>query len=311
MPELPEVETVRRGLNATTLHQPMTGAEVLLPRTIAYPDPLDFPSNLVNCTITQWQRRGKYLLAELGEAGGQGYLGVHLRMTGQLLWVPSDRSVEKHTRVRFFFQNDRELRFVDTRTFGQIWWVPPDRLPQDIVHGLQNLGPEPFDAAFSEEYLAAWCRDRKRPIKNALLDQTLVAGVGNIYADESLFLSNLHPTTHCADLQPKQLATLRRHVIQVLEDSIAAKGTTLRDYRTVEGVNGNYGGQAWVYGRDGEACRVCGTPIERIKLAGRSAHYCPQCQCPQCQQIAEPSIGRSPRRNTDRKTASSLKQKLD
>jgi formamidopyrimidine-DNA glycosylase len=111
-----------------------------------------------------------------------------------------------------------------------------------------------------------------------LLDQSLVAGIGNIYADESLFLSGINPLTHCTTLKPKQLATLRKHVIEVLEASIAASGTTLRDYRTVEGVNGNYGSQAWVYGRDKEACRVCQTTIERIKLAGRSAHFCPTCQ---------------------------------
>lgn len=282
MPELPEVETVRRGLNAKTLHHPLTGSEVLLDRTIAYPTPPEFveqfQSTLAGCTITQWQRRGKYLLAELGEDAEKGYLGVHLRMTGQLLWVSQTDPLPKHTRVRFFFDQSQELRFVDQRTFGQIWWVPPDREPAEIIHGLQALGPEPFDAAFSEQYLVEWMRDRQRPIKNALLDQSLVAGVGNIYADEALFLSQIHPTTLCAHLKPAQLQVLRENVLRVLNDSIAAQGTTLRDYRTVEGINGNYGGQAWVYGRDGEFCRVCGTPIERIKLAGRSAHYCPTCQ---------------------------------
>jgi formamidopyrimidine-DNA glycosylase len=159
-----------------------------------------------------------------------------------------------------------------------MWWVPADRNPNDIIHGLANLGPEPFWAEFSEDYLVNGLRDRHRPIKNALLDQSLVAGVGNIYADESLFLSRIHPKTSCSTLTRSQIASLRNHVIQVLEQSIAAQGTTLRDYRTVEGVNGNYGGQAWVYGRNGQPCLVCGTPIERMKLAGRSAHFCPSCQ---------------------------------
>ena len=276
MPELPEVETVRRGLNQTTLAQPITGVEVLLDRTIASPSIADFQTGLIGAQLKTWHRRGKYLIGELDH--DRGHLGVHLRMTGQTLWTKASVPLEKHTRVRFFMADDRELRYVDQRTFGQIWYVPPGLEPSEVMHGLKGLGPEPFSDEFSVSYLLNWMRDRKRPIKNALLDQSLVAGVGNIYADESLFLSRINPLTHCATLKKKQLETLRSHIIEVLEASIAASGTTLRDYRTVEGVNGNYGAQAWVYGRDGEACRVCGTTIERVKLAGRSAHFCPKCQ---------------------------------
>ena len=275
MPELPEVETVRRGLNERTLNRRVTAVEVLLDRTIAYPSVVDFQAGLVGTAFKTWHRRGKYLIGEL--ADDAGHVGVHLRMTGQALWTKPEVPLEKHTRVRFLM-GDQELRYVDQRTFGQIWWVPPGVAPPDVIQGLQRLGPEPFDAAFSDEYLATWMRDRKRPIKNALLDQSLVAGVGNIYADESLFLSGINPLTHCASLKPKQLSTLRAHIIEVLQTSISASGTTLRDYRTVDGVNGNYGSQAWVYGQDGQPCRVCATTIERVKLAGRSAHFCPKCQ---------------------------------
>lgn len=275
MPELPEVETVRRGLNATTLNQTIIQTIVLLDRTIAHPAPIEFPNKLQGHQLKIWHRRGKYLIGELQNGG---HLGVHLRMTGQLLWTTPDAPIEKHARVRFLMTGDRELRYVDQRTFGQIWWVPPGQAPATVIHGLNALGPEPFEDAFSEPYWIDWMRDRKRPIKNALLDQSLVAGVGNIYADESLFLAGIHPLTHCSTLKPKRLKSLRSHIIEVLQASIEASGTTLRDYRTVEGTNGNYGAQAWVYGRSGEACRVCGTTIERIKLAGRSAHFCPKCQ---------------------------------
>ena len=275
MPELPEVETVRRGLNERTLDQQVTAVEVLLDRTIAHPSVADFQAGLVGAAFKIWHRRGKYLIGELAE--GAGHVGVHLRMTGQALWTQPEVPLEKHTRVRFLM-GDRELRYVDQRTFGQIWWVPPGVAPPEVMKGLQRLGPEPFDMAFSDEYLAAWMHKSKRPIKNALLDQSLVAGVGNIYADESLFLSGINPHTHGASLKPKQLSTLRTHIIEVLQMSISASGTTLRDYRTVDGVNGNYGSQAWVYGQDGQACRVCATTIERVKLAGRSAHFCPRCQ---------------------------------
>ena len=279
MPELPEVETVRRGLNQVTLNQPVLGGEVLLERTIAYPTAAEFLAALTETTIAQWHRRGKYLLAELRwQSGETGYLGVHLRMTGQLLWVAQSEPMQKHCRVRLLFPEQRELRFVDQRTFGQMWMVPPGKLPEAIVSGLANLGPEPFSAAFSVEYLQSRLRDRQRPIKNALLDQTLVAGIGNIYADEALFLSRIQPQTLCAKLTEDQMKRLHGAILEVLQAAIDARGTTFSDYRDVAGTNGNYGGIAWVYDRKGQACRVCATPIERLKLAGRSAHFCPTCQ---------------------------------
>ena len=296
MPELPEVETVRLGLNQVTLGQPIQAIEVLHDRTIAAPTPSEFIIALQGLTIQQWHRRGKYLLAELSSRAATlppppqplipnrqspPYLGVHLRMTGKMLWLDRATPIEKHTRVRFFLANQQELRFVDQRTFGRMWWVPADRAPQDIITGLQRLGPEPFAPEFSDAYLVKALSGRKRPIKNALLDQELVAGVGNIYADESLFLSKIHPLTLCDRLSQPTLKILRQNVIQVLHDSIAARGTTFSDYRDISGINGKYGGMAWVYGREGATCKVCSTPIERLKLAGRSAHFCPCCQpCP-------------------------------
>ncbi|WP_458650194.1 DNA-formamidopyrimidine glycosylase [Sivoneniella epilithica] len=296
MPELPEVETVRRGLNRLTLNQKIQGGEVLLDRTIAHPIFVsEFLFGLAETAIAQWHRRGKYLIAELVQDAvaeqsslfpvpcslsttPAGYLGVHLRMTGQLLWVDAAEPVQKHTRVRLFFQGDRELRFVDQRTFGQLWWVPPNYHPEQIITGLQALGPEPFSAGFSVDYFYQQFHSRQRPIKNALLDQRIVAGLGNIYADEALFLSGIHPQTLCSTLTHNQVKLLHSTTLKVLQDSIDANGTTFSSFRSVEGINGNYGGKAWVYGRDGKRCRICETVIERLKMAGRSAHFCPQCQ---------------------------------
>jgi len=289
MPELPEVETIRRGLNASTCHQTIVGGEVLLDRTIAYPsNSAEFLAGLTGCSIQDWQRRGKYLLARLarGDAAG-GWLGVHLRMTGQLLWLNASMPLGNHTRFRIWFhplvpnpedKDSRELRFVDIRTFGQAWWIPPDRSPESIMTTLAKLGLEPLSPEFSATYLQERLKGSQRSIKSALLDQTVVAGLGNIYVDECLFLSGIHPQCVASHLDPSQLTLLVQAIVRVLEDSIAAGGTTLRDYRTVEGINGNYGGQAWVYRRTHEPCRQCGTAIERIKLSGRSTHFCPQCQ---------------------------------
>ncbi|MEH2265249.1 DNA-formamidopyrimidine glycosylase [Nostoc sp.] len=279
MPELPEVETVRKGLNQLTLNQEITGGDVLLNRTIAYPFSVsEFVDGINQNTIATWHRRGKYLLAELSSPSSTSWLGVHLRMTGQLLWLHRDEPLHKHTRVRLFFGDRQELRFVDQRTFGKIWWVPPSVAVESIMTGLAKLAADPFSPEFTVEYLASKLKNRRRPIKTALLDQSVVAGLGNIYADEALFKSGILPETLCIDLQLKQIERLRTAIIQVLETSIQAGGTTFSNFLSVKGVNGNYGAVAWVYNRAGEPCRVCGKQIQRIKLAGRSSHFCLQCQ---------------------------------
>lgn len=307
MPELPEVETVRQGLNSVTLGGKIQGGDVLLSRTIAYPVSVDeFLAGLNEVAIAGWYRRGKYLLAQLAQSNPKklsptitpeispwplssertlnspfpeaGWFGVHLRMSGQLLWLNREEPLQKHTRVRLFFSDNRELRFVDQRTFGRMWWVPPSEKLESIMTGLSKLGPEPFASDFSIEYLASKLQKCQRSLKTVLLDQSLVAGVGNIYADEALFVSGIRPDTRGSALNLAQIEGLRTAIIQVLQASIEAGGTTFSSFLNVQGVNGNYSGVAWVYGRTGKPCRVCGTPIQRIKLNGRSTHFCPKCQ---------------------------------
>jgi formamidopyrimidine-DNA glycosylase len=281
LPELPEVETVCRGLNRLTQGQTIKNGEVLLARTLAYPLSVpEFNQNIAGLTIALWQRRGKYLLARLSNANSEaaGWLGVHLRMTGQLLWVERDRPLSKHTRIRLFMDGDRELRFVDIRTFGKFWLVPPHVEPQTVITGLQKLGLEPFSPEFTPQYLESKLKSSRRPIKSVLLDQEIVAGIGNIYADEALFKSGIRPTAIAAELTQKPIERLRLAIIDVLQTAIEKGGTTFSDFQDVTGVNGNYGGVAWVYGRYREPCRLCGSAIERLKISGRSSHFCPQCQ---------------------------------
>ncbi|MBD1218647.1 MAG: DNA-formamidopyrimidine glycosylase [Aphanizomenon flos-aquae Clear-A1] len=278
MPELPEVETVRRGLNQLTLSQEVTGGDILLQRTISYPFSVDeFVDRIKGNTIATWHRRGKYLLAELSTPS-PSYLGVHLRMTGQLLWLNQDEPLHKHTRVRLFFGEKQELRFVDQRTFGKIWYVPGNMPVEAIITGLAKLAVDPFSPEFTVEYFANKLKKSRRPIKTGLLDQSVVAGLGNIYADEALFKSRILPTTPCTELQISQIELLRIAIIEVLSASIALGGTTFSNFLSVKGVNGNYGGEAWVYNRTGEPCKVCGHVIQRLKLGGRSSHFCSQCQ---------------------------------
>lgn len=281
MPELPEVETVRRGLNQFTSGKIIEDAEILLTRSLAYPTSVDeFLSSIRGVSFGEWQRRGKYLLGTLVKGSGEaaGWLGVHLRMTGQLLWVNQSEPLQTHTRLRLFCGENQELRFVDIRTFGKVWWVPPKETPQRVITGLKKLGVEPFSDEFSVDYFTTKLKGRQRNIKTLLLDQEIVAGLGNIYADEVLFKSGVHPTTLGKNLKPQQIEQLRIAIIEVLETAIVHGGTTFSDFKGVTGINGNYGGTAWVYGRTGEPCRVCGTSIERLKLGGRSAHFCPRCQ---------------------------------
>jgi formamidopyrimidine-DNA glycosylase len=291
VPELPEVETVRLGLQRQTQDFLIGRVEVLRDRAIAAPpDPALFRLALEGCRIEQWSRRGKYLLAELRHPDGQqaGIWGVHLRMTGQFLWLAApegassgpagDSDPGQHTRVRIWEQSGAELRFIDTRSFAQMWFVPPGRAVESVITGLARLGPEPFDPGFSAPYLQERLRGSRRPIKSALLDQSLVAGIGNIYADESLFAARILPQTVSGRLGSQRLERLRRAVVEILQTSIGAGGTTFSDFRDLTGTNGNYGGQAWVYRRGGLPCRRCGTPLMRDRLAGRSTHWCPCCQ---------------------------------
>ncbi|MFQ6537958.1 MULTISPECIES: DNA-formamidopyrimidine glycosylase [Aphanothece] len=280
MPELPEVETVRRGLEQRTPGFRIQRVVVHRPRAVASPgDPQAFCAALEGCTVQGWSRRGKYLIGQLAaDRGHGGHWGVHLRMTGQFLWLEAPRPACTHTRVQIWNTLGQELRFVDTRSFGQMWFVPQGQALEAVITGLARLGPEPFDPVFAAPYLRERLRGSSRPIKNALLDQSLVAGVGNIYADEALFAAGIRPHTPSGRLANGRLTELRNALVTVLEISIGAGGTTFSDFRDLTGTNGNYGGVASVYRRGGQPCRTCGTPIRRDRLAGRSTHWCPTCQ---------------------------------
>ena len=281
MPELPEVEVVRRALQHGVGRFLIHHVEVLLERTVAFPvgDGAGFAAALTGSRLTTWRRRGKYLLSQLSRQGQPvGQLGVHLRMTGRFRWLDRGQfPVCPHTRVRFL-GDQKELRFIDTRSFGRMWWVPPGRAASQVITGLQRLGPEPFTPAFDGPYLEKRLRGSGRPIKTALLDQSVVAGVGNIYADECLFLAGIPPHVPSGSLSQGQLHRLCERLVQVLARSVQQGGTSFRDFRDLQGVNGNYGQEAWVYGRPGAPCRCCGAPIQRRVLSGRSSHWCPHCQ---------------------------------
>ena len=292
MPELPEVETVRRGLEQKLKNFIIKRVEVCRDTTIAYPSKKDdFINGLKNSLIYKWHRRGKYLIAELKITERKninianqnsfiknGFLVVHLRMTGYFTFNHNPTKPCKHTRVRLFDQDENELRFIDVRSFGQMWWVKDGLSPANIIKGLGSLGPEPFSENFDINYLTKVISKRTRSIKSLLLDQKIVAGIGNIYADESLYSAGISPFREARTIKNNELKKLRISIVTVLKKSIGAGGTTFSDFRDLEGENGSFGLQTNVYRRNGKKCHKCQNIIERQKISGRSTHWCRKCQ---------------------------------
>ncbi len=275
MPELPEVQTV-----VTTLRPLVAGLSVarvdLMRADIVTPTGCDFSRHLTGATITAVDRRGKRIVFSLAN-GNRFY--IHLGMTGRLTMEASSAPMLPHTHLVVEFERSagensepRVLRFRDPRRFGGIWWLGSG------FTGDENMGPEPL--TMRSALLVEALRKTKRPIKTTLLDQSVVAGLGNIYVDESLFLAGIHPLTIAADLSAEQITKLNRSIKTTLKKAINHRGSTLRDYFDANGNPGGFQKLHAVYDRAGEKCRKCKTPVDRIVLGGRSTHFCPRCQAP-------------------------------
>lgn len=274
MPELPEVETVCRGLQTQLPGDVIRQVEVLRRDSIGYPDVEEFCKRLVGHRFVGVSRRGKYILIDLDKNGG---LAVHLRMSGRLIVGQAKDRKGSFLRVRILLASGRELQYEDMRVFGRLWYKPSDKRFDQVIPTLAELGVEPLSGLTGASLKNIFSK-RKQAIKSALMDQRLLAGIGNIYADESLFQARIHPLRAAGDLKVDELDRLALEIPRVLRKAIENRGTTLRDYTDSEGVNGNYQNRSWVYGRTGEKCRVCREQIQRLKIAGRSSHFCLICQ---------------------------------
>ncbi len=273
MPELPEVETIRRSLEAKVLGRILTGVEVLLDKIVKGTSPAQLAAELKGKQITGIGRRGKYLLIHL--TGGL-VMVVHLRMTGQLWHCPAEQEIARHTHLVFHLDDGSQLRYADLRQFGKVRLAPAGELAN--LPGLRSLGREPLGADFTREFFRKELRKRRTKIKPLLLDQAFLAGLGNIYADEALFRAGIHPEKTAAALSPREASRLFLAIKEVLAEGIANRGTSIRDYVDGEGREGSNQDNLRVYGRGGEPCVKCGRPVEKKNIGGRSAHFCPKCQ---------------------------------
>ncbi|MFE2430776.1 bifunctional DNA-formamidopyrimidine glycosylase/DNA-(apurinic or apyrimidinic site) lyase [Streptomyces sp. NPDC059373] len=278
MPELPEVEVVRRGLARWVSGRTVAEVEVRHPRAVRrhLAGAEDFADRLKGAALGEAHRRGKYLWLPID---GEAALLAHLGMSGQLLVQPQDAPPETHLRIRMRFADDlgTELRFVDQRTFGglSVHGTTPDGAPAPLAH----IARDPLDDAFDEGAFHAALRRRRTTIKRALLDQSLISGVGNIYADEALWRTRLHYERPTATLTRPLTAELITHIREVMGDALAAGGTSFDSlYVNVNGESGYFDRSLDAYGREGEPCRRCGTPIRRRPWMNRSSYYCPRCQ---------------------------------
>jgi formamidopyrimidine-DNA glycosylase len=272
MPELPEVETVRRGLAAQIVGRTFTGISFLeWPRTLATPAPSAFTARLAGRQVLAVRRRAKFIVLDLTD---DEHLTIHLRMTGQVRVLPAAAPRDRFERVAFAFADGDELRFSDIRRFGRIAL----HTGRELVERFRDLGPEPLDPDWQADDFLAALTGRRTRLKPLLLDQTFLAGLGNIYADEALFRARLHPLTLASAITPEQARALHGAIRAVLTDALASGGTTFSNYRDAFGQAGDYYERRRVYSRTGEPCPVCGTPIVRIVVGGRSTHFCLACQ---------------------------------
>lgn len=273
MPELPEVETTRRGL------LPLVG-KVVKSVTIRYPTlrwpiPQHLPKTLHHQTLLGLTRRAKYILCEFGDASTGGFLLLHLGMSGRIQLLDCNYPPEKHDHFDIEFVDGQVMRLRDPRRFGAVLWIDN----KDNNHPLLNsLGPEPLENSFNENYLHNVLINKTLAIKNAIMDGHVVVGVGNIYASESLFRARIHPEIPANKLSLKHCEKLVTEIKNTLEDALSAGGSSLRDFFGTDGNPGYFQQEYFVYGRTGEPCKVCAKPIKCIRLGQRSTFYCDHCQ---------------------------------
>ena len=272
MPELPEVETVKETLKLKLIGKKIRSAQILWDNIISYPSKEEFIKEIVNQTINDIKRRGKFLVFDLDNY----YLLSHLRMEGKYFFKNNSEEINKHEHVIFDLGNNEELRYMDTRKFGKMYLIKKEEI--NNIGPLKELGLEPWDDNLTSEYLLNKYKNKKLPIKSVLLDQSIIVGIGNIYANEILFLSRINPLKASNLINEEECLDIIKYTRQVLEKAIKLGGSTIRTYSSVDGVHGLFQNELLVHGKDKGNCPVCSEKIDKIRVGGRGTYYCPECQ---------------------------------
>jgi len=273
LPELPEVETVRKTLKKMVLNKTIGEITVYWPKIIKNPVEVEqFIDALKKETIIDVGRRGKFLIIYTDHFA----LVSHLRMEGKYGLHPKELPFDKHTHVIFHFTDDTELRYRDVRKFGTMHLYKKGE--EFTKPPLIELGPEPFSEEFTQEYLSRKLKKTNRKVKPALLDQKLLVGLGNIYVDEALFRAGIHPERLASTLTEDEVSLLHSEIVTTLGEAVKKGGSTIRSYVNSQGEIGMFQLELYAYGRKGEPCKNCGTPLEKTTVGGRGTHYCPSCQ---------------------------------
>ncbi len=271
MPELPEVETVRQILRTNVMGKTIKDINIYYAKTIEYPTSDEFKKLIINEKINEVKRRGKWLMFELDHF----YLLSHLRMEGKYNLRNHNDLVNKHEHVSFILDDDTELRYQDTRKFGRMRLVKKG--DENIGKPFSELGLEPWDPLLTSSYLKDKYKHKKLPIKSTILDQRIIVGIGNIYADEILHISHINPLKEANKLTKEELDKIIKNTILVLNKAILAGGTTIRTFSAGDN-HGHFQNELLVHAREGKQCYTCGTKILKIKVGGRGTYYCPLCQ---------------------------------
>lgn len=272
MPELPEVETVKNTLKPKLIGKRITDIKIYHDNIIEYPKKEEFTKKIINQTIIDMDRYGKWLIFVLEDY----YLLSHLRMEGKYFFKEKEDELSKHEHVVITLNNKEELRYHDVRKFGKMLLIEKDKINK--IGPLIELGYEPWDKKLDTKYLKEKYQKKRLPIKTVLLDQSIITGIGNIYADEILFLSRINPEKVSNKLNEKELESIIKNTKIVLEDAIKQGGSTIRSYASVDGVHGLFQQKLNVHTKEGQPCNLCKTKIIKIKVGGRGTYYCPTCQ---------------------------------
>ena len=272
MPELPEVETVRKSLKEKLIGKKILSCEVYYDNIIEYPSIENFKHNITNQTINDIQRQGKWLKFILDDY----YLLVHLRMEGKFFFRNNNEQLYKHEHIVFKLNDNTEFRYMDVRKFGKMHLIEKENINK--IGPLTKIGLEPWDDKLTISYLQEKYKNKKLPIKTALLDQSIIAGIGNIYANEILFASCINPTRESSTLNNIELQSIIDNTKIILEKAITMGGSTIHSYTSVDGVTGLFQQELLVHTRKDEPCKKCGNNIQKIIIGGRGTYYCSNCQ---------------------------------